>query len=209
MDRCTRAMLQPAFFVVLCLIFCNFGDVLAVEGPVRRISQINATDTPFNTITEAYNDPATIDSDAIQCHSGLFQENLLFNKPLTVSLTGGFDVGYANNPGLTTAISLVILDGTITADQIVLAPLLFDVTIVDFAFSPLSITVNVGDTVRWTNTGTFAHTSTSGAVWPTWDGIWDSGPLFNGQSFSFTFTQPGTFPYFCLPHGFSGTVIVQ
>ncbi|MBI5100994.1 MAG: hypothetical protein HZB33_04075 [Nitrospirae bacterium] len=63
--------------------------------------------------------------------------------------------------------------------------------------------------LQWTNNGVLGHSATSGANWPTKDGIWDSEILSGGQSFSFTFTQSGTFPYFCTPHGFTGTVIVR
>jgi plastocyanin len=35
------------------------------------------------------------------------------------------------------------------------------VTIADFSFTPSSVTINAGDTVCWTNAGTFDHTATS------------------------------------------------
>src|SRR5439155_18337280 len=57
-------------------------------------------------------------------------------------------------------------------------------------------TINVGDTVRWTNNEGSAifHTSTAD------NGTWDSKVLANGQSFSFTFTVAGTFAYHCAVH---------
>ena len=89
-----------------------------------------------------------------------------------------------------------------------------NVKIVDFGFEPADVTVKVGDTVTWTNTGSFAHTTTSGTTTggvrhP--DGLWDSGSLFSGQTFSHVFAKAGAFPYYCTPH-FSmmvGTVTVQ
>ncbi|MBF8266890.1 MAG: copper binding protein of plastocyanin/azurin family [Dehalococcoidia bacterium] len=60
-------------------------------------------------------------------------------------------------------------------------------------------TVRVGDTVTWTNQGAFPHTTTSGTS-PNANGIWNSGSLPSGQSFTFTFNQTGTFPYFCAVH---------
>ncbi|MFO0753949.1 MAG: S-layer homology domain-containing protein [Thermodesulfovibrionales bacterium] len=85
-----------------------------------------------------------------------------------------------------------------------------DVSMQDFSFSPQSITVSVGDTVRWTNNqGT--HTATSGTNCSP-DGTWDSGILAQSQSFSRTFTEAGTFPYFCSLHcgsGMTGTVVVN
>ncbi len=68
------------------------------------------------------------------------------------------------------------------------------VTIVDFAFQPPDLTVNVNDTVTWTNNGPSFHTSTSDG------GFWDSMLLLVGQSFPFTFANPGTFPYRCTIH---------
>jgi plastocyanin len=89
------------------------------------------------------------------------------------------------------------------------APVTVDVSIGDFFFAPQSVTIKVGDTVRWTNNGAAPHTTTSGTS-PTGDGKWASGILSSGQSFSFTFTQAGTFPYFCAVHPFMiGTVTVQ
>ncbi len=89
-----------------------------------------------------------------------------------------------------------------------------NVSIVDFGFDPANITINVGDTVTWTNTGSFTHTTTSGTTTggtrhP--DGLWDSGSLAPGRTFSHTFTKAGAFPYYCTPHFTSmvGTVTVQ
>jgi plastocyanin len=72
-------------------------------------------------------------------------------------------------------------------------------------FSPSTVTVNVGQTVTWTNGGSIAHTVT-----------FDSGPAFSqplnaGATATRTFTAPGTFAYHCSIHGRSmhGTIIVR
>jgi plastocyanin len=72
------------------------------------------------------------------------------------------------------------------------------------------VTISVGDTVEWINGGDKGHTVTSGAVGNP-DGLWDSGVLIGGASFSQTFTTSGTFQYFCKIHGdkMEATVIVQ
>jgi plastocyanin len=76
-------------------------------------------------------------------------------------------------------------------------------TISDFQFTPSTITVHVGDTITWTNNGPSAHTATARG------GSFDSGTLHKGQSASHTFTQPGTFAYYCRIHPFMhGTVVV-
>ena len=70
-------------------------------------------------------------------------------------------------------------------------------------------TITLGTTVVWVSLDGI-HSTTSGSCPPcTADGLWDSGEGF--ESFSRTFDQTGTFPYFCTVHGASmtGTVIVN
>ena len=68
------------------------------------------------------------------------------------------------------------------------------VSIVDFAFAPKVITIPVGSSVTWTNNGNATHTSTSTG------GVWDSGDITHGQSFTQIFTQTGSYNYFCMHH---------
>jgi plastocyanin len=77
------------------------------------------------------------------------------------------------------------------------------VTIKDFSFSPASITVSVGETVTWQNSGPSGHSATAR------DGSFDTGVLDKGESRSHTFDKAGTFAYICTPHPFMhGTVKV-
>lgn len=88
---------------------------------------------------------------------------------------------------------------------------LHTVSIEDNSFSPSSITVNKGDTVRWEMDSSIDHTVTSGENC-TSDGIFDSGTLTPGQSFSFVFTDEGDFSYYCIPHcaqGMTGEITVE
>jgi len=82
----------------------------------------------------------------------------------------------------------------------------------DFAIAPASLTITIGDKVRWTNTGG-AHTSTSGTGGGSYskDGVWDSGFIADGSSFSVTFSEPGVFTYFCEIHPvqMQGTITVE
>jgi LPXTG-motif cell wall-anchored protein len=74
----------------------------------------------------------------------------------------------------------------------------------DNFFAPSSITIQVGGTVTWSNDGQVTHTVTANS------GSFDSGNLNPGQSFSHTFSQPGTFAYYCQYHqGMKGSVTVQ
>jgi glucose/arabinose dehydrogenase/plastocyanin len=85
------------------------------------------------------------------------------------------------------------------------------INIVGSSFSPSSITVTAGDSVRWVQQDGIAHTSTSGTPPGTPDGLWDSGFLSLGQTFTQPFPTAGSFPFYCQPHFFfmSGTVTVQ
>ncbi len=78
------------------------------------------------------------------------------------------------------------------------------------AYSPSRIQVILGTTVTWTNQDTIPHGVILSPVVISTTDTWESGLLSTGQSFSFTFTSHGTFPYYCSEHPYemSGTVIV-
>ncbi len=77
------------------------------------------------------------------------------------------------------------------------------VKIVDFAFRPRAITVPRGTRVTWVNRGNANHTSTANS------GLWDSGLLSPGESFSRVFRRAGTFRYKCKIHpAMVGKVVV-
>ena len=81
------------------------------------------------------------------------------------------------------------------------------------AMTPNPINANVGDTVTWINKDSTPHTITSGTGGQP-DGKFDSSPGFSTlmvpqQTFSYTFTEAGEFPYYCGLHvNMVGTVIV-
>jgi plastocyanin len=80
------------------------------------------------------------------------------------------------------------------------------VNINNFAFSPKELTVAVGTTVTWSNKDEEPHTVVNAASPP----AFKSMALDGGDKFSFTFTKPGTYRYFCSVHPFmTGTIVVQ
>ena len=87
-------------------------------------------------------------------------------------------------------------------------------SLTDTAFQPNPIQVSTGATVTWTNDDSQPHTVTSGSNGQP-DNRFNSSPNFNplmapGQTFSFTFTQAGDYPYFCMLHpNMVGTVSVS
>jgi plastocyanin len=80
-----------------------------------------------------------------------------------------------------------------------------EVKIDNFAFSPQTLTVAVGTTVRWVNRDDIPHTVVSDDKT-----AFKSKALDTDDKFSFTFTKAGTYPYFCSIHPkMTGKVVVQ
>jgi plastocyanin len=78
------------------------------------------------------------------------------------------------------------------------------VSIRDFAFSPRTVEIRVGDSVTWTNRDSVAHTATAR------NGSFDTGLLEDGESAAIRFTVAGTYRYVCTPHpDMTGTVVVR
>ena len=78
------------------------------------------------------------------------------------------------------------------------------VRIVNLAFDPAEVTIPTGTAVSWINDDSVPHTATS------IDGVFDSGIFDPGANFTWTFNQPGSFPYQCQLHPqMQGTVIVE
>lgn len=107
----------------------------------------------------------------------------------------------------------------------------YDVGMTAEAFVEAEFTVSPGETVVWRNNSTRTHTVTAyedaipeGTVFFATGGYEDEqtardawwndrgGALENGEEFSVTFTEPGQYDYFCIPHeqaGMLGTIYVE
>ena len=78
------------------------------------------------------------------------------------------------------------------------------VKIDNFVFGPQAITVPVGTTVTWTNSDDIPHTAVST------DGVFKSKVMDTDENFSYTFTKPGTYSYYCSVHPkMTGQVVVK
>lgn len=78
------------------------------------------------------------------------------------------------------------------------------VRIVNFAFQPATTRIEEGTRVVWTNTGSVRHTSTSNS------GVWNSGSIAPGGTFSHRFNDAGTFRYHCsIHHQMHGKIVVH
>ncbi len=78
------------------------------------------------------------------------------------------------------------------------------VKIDNFSFSPAVITVPAGTTIRWTNRDDIPHTVVSD------DKSFKSKVLDTDEQFSYTFSKPGTYSYFCSIHPkMTAKIVVQ
>ena len=78
------------------------------------------------------------------------------------------------------------------------------VKIDNFSFTPATLTVAPGTTVTWTNSDDVPHTVVSD------DKLFKSKVLDTDEKFSYTFTKPGTYPYFCSVHPkMTGNIVVR
>jgi len=82
-----------------------------------------------------------------------------------------------------------------------------NVNIVDFKFDPAVITITAGTTVTWTEVGPTEHNTVYKGTRPL---LWESDIMHPGDKFSYTFTKPGTYDYWCTIHPeMLGKVIVK
>lgn len=81
------------------------------------------------------------------------------------------------------------------------------ITIADSRFDQLELRVPAGTTVVFVNTDNYNHTITSAEGSPV---EYDSGKFGEGETFEFTFDEPGEYPYFCQVHPtMRATIIVE
>jgi plastocyanin len=79
-----------------------------------------------------------------------------------------------------------------------------EVKIDNFSFGPAAIAVSVGTTVTWINRDDIPHTVVST------EKVFKSKVLDTDEKFSYTFTKPGEYPYFCSIHPkMTGKIVVQ
>jgi len=73
-------------------------------------------------------------------------------------------------------------------------------------YSPYEISVAVGTTVTWSNDDIAAHTVTSGNF-PEHDELFDSSVFMSGDTFEITFSDAGTFDYYCFVHPWMAGIV--
>lgn len=78
------------------------------------------------------------------------------------------------------------------------------VEIRNFAYSPQTVEIRAGGSVRFINRDRAGHTATAD------DGYFDTGMLGQNEEAVITFDEAGEFPYYCIPHPhMRGTIVVK
>lgn len=106
---------------------------------------------------------------------------------------------------VTTAKSTISPTTIATTTPTTVQPQTAAIKIKSFSFNPSTLTVKIGTTVTWTNEDSTKHTVTSDS-----GNELNSPQLSQGQTYSHTFNQAGTYNYHCSIHySMSGKVIVE
>jgi amicyanin len=103
------------------------------------------------------------------------------------------------------AVGSVLAGGVLLAQAQSPAGKAVAVSIDNFTFNPPTLTVKAGTTVTWTNKDDIPH-----GIAATGNKFQRSQALDTDNSYSFTFTTPGSYQYFCYIHPhMTGTIVVE
>jgi plastocyanin len=198
-----RAFTSAGTFPYHCAIHISMKDTLTVVPPATFDLQIDIGDFFFNppavqiavgqTIRWLNNGTMdhTSSADNHTWDSGTLSPGQFFD--FTFTAEGAYPYHCFFHSGMTGTV-IVGKPDSITQD----------IQIVDFAFSPPSAEVTIGQYVRWINLGSMPHTSTD-----TTAGHWDSGNLNPGDTYTLRTDSAGTYHYICSYHsGMAGMLRV-
>ena len=109
---------------------------------------------------------------------------------------------FSSNVRIATALAVAVLSAAFPAASAQAADT--EVKIDQHAFIPQRVAVKAGTTVTWINDDDVPHTVASSAK------LFKSKALDTGDKFSFTFTIPGAYQYFCSVHPYmTGAIVVE
>jgi plastocyanin len=128
--------------------------------------------------------------------------------------TDGGNAGLANDETTTTAAGSANSDVTLPEEIVDLTGSPAEVRAIDNTFDAEGVRVPAGTTIRWTNAGRQDHDVVPvGETEPeTWGA--DIDAFHPGDTYEHTFTEPGTYNYYCTIHGTEakgmvGVVVVE
>jgi plastocyanin len=119
-------------------------------------------------------------------------------------MTGIMIVSCGSSNVTTTAIKPITTLPTITTTGTPMPVDNVEVLIENYEYAPSAITIPPGTNITWKNKDSVKHTVTSR------DNVFDSGLFGQNETFSYTFSEPGEYEYYCIPHPYmTGKISVK
>lgn len=195
--------LRLAEFAAVAADYGDLVDRAATEGePVWGVGlQLAIPYTPHTLSFQVSNARATT-LEGASVGSDETRYGFEFTVPFTLSRYLGS--GGGGNSARTAGPTAEMADGVRTGDVAAEVGMTNRLT-----FTPETVRVRVGETVRWRNSSDLLHTVTAdpekvsdpaNVSLPEGAAPFDSGNLEPGATFDHTFTQPGRYKYVCIPH---------
>src|SRR5262249_49287709 len=196
----------------------RFGSVTVLNGHIHQVMQKVEGNVAFHTaMATGFPQPAPgaapspgpmkVPDDKLHSLLGITEVNFvrgqqrlaIIDKPLQGSDREGVGSPHSGRAtGVACLLAAVVFfPGAVRAEDAT-------AKIDNFTFVPARLTVKAGTTVTWRTEDDIPHTVTSSAR------LFKSKALDTDDSFSFTFTEPGTYEYFCSLHPrMTATIVVK
>ena len=170
-----------------------------LTGMVARAAQVG--DTVFGFISVENRVPLSVSNDPQEVFHLVLDDGIWLVSGQCNFLSLNTPAGTMQHPVHRTALLVLTIATSLAFCSTEAIGTTVDVAIGDggLFFSPSSVTIQPGDTVRWTFSSG-GHSTTSGSPGMP-NNLWDSGIRSQGAVFNHTFPSAGTFPYYCIPHG--------
>jgi plastocyanin len=189
-----KTKVSIVILIVLLIVSCRYDIEMATNEVVLSGQKFtpNSLRVPLGTTVSWVNNEATnytVTSDSLFFDSGNMSKGNTFSY--VFSKSGTFTYHSNNQNGMT---------GTIIVQSDTIQKV---VSIFQFSFIPGTLTITKGTVVKWVNNDPVTHLVTSD------NGIFESSSLNQGDSFTYTFQNAGSFPYHCHIHpSMTGTIVV-
>jgi plastocyanin/regulation of enolase protein 1 (concanavalin A-like superfamily) len=196
-------------------VFSITGNVF-IDSNGNGVKDSGETNSTGRTLTLSGQSSGTTTTDASGNYT--FSNRVSGNYTVTLTVPSGFTATTTNprsisvGPNATVNFGIVSIPTATAIPTVTQIPTAIPtptqmpanaVSIQNLSFVPQTLTVSMGTRVTWINNDTTTHTTTSDT------GVWDSSILNPTQSFSFTFSAPGTYTYHCAVHpSMTGTIQV-